>query len=84
MEMVMKFIHSFKHLLSAYYVPVFVLGIGNTAVNKMNMVPVFKEIIWWERQNQTKIYKIIIKVSTIKNNCSRILAFLQVSRMKTT
>ena len=53
--MVMKFIHSFKHLLSAYYVPVFVLGIGNTAVNKMNMVPVFKEIIWWERQNQTKI-----------------------------
>ena len=48
MEMVMKFIHSFKHLLSAYYVPVLVLGIGNTAVNKMNMVPVFIEIKTWQ------------------------------------
>lgn len=47
------------------------------------MVPVFKGIIWWERQNQTKIYMIIVEVSSIKNKCSRILAFLQVSRMKT-
>lgn len=39
----MKFIHS-KHLLSAYYVPVIVLSIGTTRVNRTNKVSILKEI----------------------------------------
>lgn len=64
--------------------PVFVLGIGNTAVNKMNIVPVFKEIIPVGNTEPYKNLHVIIEVSTIKNKCSSSLAFFQVSRMKTT
>lgn len=51
----MKFIHS-KQLLSAYYVPVIVLGIRITTVNKTNIVPTLKEIICWERHNHKKLH----------------------------
>lgn len=84
MEMVTKFIHLFKTFTEYLLYASHCARHRTIAVNRTNVVPVLKGIIWWEQQNQTKICMIIIEISTIKDKLSRIPAFLQVSRMKTT